>query len=155
MLIVSKNQAHKYCDFKQVNYLRDYYGKDILYGHKIGLKCRIKNSDFTLDTKSYEIIKKNIQEYQKRKGKLGVAEFHWTKTSSSLTRQFNISAFIHLFTNFYFHVWVHFRNLKLIDLDLFDEPTIFINHIYLENSDLRFTNDGKPVKTFGYHLRTK
>lgn len=48
-----KNRAiEAYCHIGKVNLLRNLIGKEIVYKKEIGLKCDIKNLDFTLDTNS-------------------------------------------------------------------------------------------------------
>lgn len=81
MVISSKYQADKYCSISKVNHLIDYIGKEIIYEKTVGLKCKIKNSDFTLDINSYNSIKKDIKKHQTNKTNknLGLmyVEFNW------------------------------------------------------------------------------
>lgn len=147
---VNKNRADKYCAIKKVDYLWNFLGNDIFYKKDIGLRCVIKNSDFTLDIESFTKIKNNIKnEIDRKKKILGKVEFYWShKASSSLTKQFNISAFMSLFRYFNRDARVNFRNLKSIELELFEKSSYSsLGHIYLINLDLRFTIDGKTVKS--------
>ena len=57
---LTENKAKKYCSITKVNYLGEFSGKEIVYRKYMGLKCDIKNSDFTLDIESYYAIAKNI-----------------------------------------------------------------------------------------------
>ena len=152
----NKNQAEKYRSIKKVNFLYDFLGKEIVYMQDIGLKCDIKNSNFTLDYESYNVIAKKIQEYQANKRiQLKYAEFNWPvgkKETSSLTRNFNIYALMLLFENFDISARIHFHNLKSIEIRIFTNiSNIYkhyksIEHIYLINSELKFTINGKIVK---------
>lgn len=71
------SQAKDNCGIKKVNVLRDFFGRDIFYEQKIGLKCDIHNSDFTFDAESYLVIKRQVKEYQKIKRiNIGNVEFN-------------------------------------------------------------------------------
>ena len=112
------------------------------------------HSNFTLDNESYNTIERKIKKYQNRSESLGIIEFNWPsfdhqKQTSSLTKKFNLATFMRLFNNFNLNPWVYFHNLQSIELDLFDdEPTYSATEeIQFINSDLRFTIDGKHVKT--------
>ena len=74
---LSKQKNVKYCSIDKIDYLKGYLGRDIFYRKRIGLKCDIKNSEFTLDTESYTTLEKKIKNYQKEKGNLIYAEFNW------------------------------------------------------------------------------
>lgn len=149
----SSNQAKDNCGIKKVNFFKDIFGRDIFYEQKIGLKCDIKNSEFTFDTESYQAMKKQLKEYKKNKSiKIGNAEINWPNekkaATSSLTKQFNISAFVDLVHYFYYYPCIFLHNLYSIELDLlFIETVNKMEQIHLINSDLRFSIDGKPVKT--------
>ena len=69
---------------------------------------------------------------------------------SALTKFLNISSFIDYFTNFTIYT-LNFENLNRIELNLFDYLSRFINNsivnIYLINSDLIFTINGKPIRS--------
>lgn len=151
MVELSESEAAKYCAIKKINYLNDFLGKEIFYKETIGLKCDIKNSDFTLDINSYNILANKIQEYRRKKRKkLWKVEFNWRndrKASNSLTNQFNISAFSSLFYYFEYYPCVYFHNLNKIELQLFSESYKSMLEIHLINSDLKFTIDGKAVRT--------
>ena len=99
------HQAKYYCGIKNVNYIADYLAEESYFREYIGFKSDIKYSDFTLDNDSYNVIENNIKEYQNKIKKLEMIEINWpagNKQTSSLTRQFNLTAFLHLF-NFNFH----------------------------------------------------
>lgn len=147
----NNNQARNYCAIKKVKALNIFEGKERFHKEIIGLKCDIKNSDFTFDLESYNSIENKIIEYQK-KTKFNYVEFIWPskiKESSRLTKQFNISAFSKLSRHFRgAQSFVNFDNLNSIELNLFDEPIVNLtSQIFLMNSDLIFTIDGKSVKT--------
>lgn len=74
----SNNQAEKSCAIKNIYVLNYYFGNEMMNSKKTGLKCDIKNSDFTLDVDSYNVIAKSIINYQKNKRKkLAIAELNW------------------------------------------------------------------------------
>lgn len=110
-VVLCNNQAKNYCAIKKINYVAYFLGKDIFYAQEVGLKGDIKNSDFTLDNESYEMIEKQVEEYQNKIAKLGKVELKWLcdiKQSSSLTKQFNLTAFIRLIRKFDYYPIIEF-----------------------------------------------
>lgn len=155
------------CTIDILNSLSNYlsFTKNNNRDQKVGFKCTIiKPSNFTLDMKSFTIVEKYIKNQPGNiKEELNI-EFNWPldkKASNSLTKNFGILSFKHLVNNwfkysdkinYYNAARVYFRNLNNIQIDLFNNlsnsfdqyTVIWLNLI---NSDLRFTIDGKTVKT--------
>ena len=71
----SSNRRESYCALGNVNFLRDFAGKDIFYAKLIGLKCEITSNKFTLDPKTYAMLENKINKYQKEKENLRFVEF--------------------------------------------------------------------------------
>ena len=65
MAELRKNRPVNYCAIDKVYRLHNFLGKEIFYEKTIGLKCDIKNSNFTLDHARSNSIEKKIKEYLK------------------------------------------------------------------------------------------
>ena len=132
-LSANNYQAEKSCVIRKTNVLKSFLATDIFYKKSNAFKCEIKNSDFTLDVNSYIKIEKQIKEHQNIENISSVV-FKWTlnKKESSLTKLFNISAFINLFRNFNIPILIQFHNLKSIELNLFDELPHSISQFFFD-----------------------
>lgn len=143
----SKAWSSATCKIQNVDNLYDFLGKEIVYKSNLGLECEIKRTDFTFDLdKKDKLIKNQIHKIQNRSINV-VVELKWSKNlkQSTLTRQFDMVAFMVYFQDLDYLIDVNFVNLKGFELNLFDWPlawsTITYNHlklIYVINSDLRF-----------------
>lgn len=85
------NQATKYGSITKVNYLHDFLGKEIFYDKSPGLRCEIKNSDFTFDNEGFNMLGKKYQRILKNRQKCSLVKFNWLvkynkKASASLTK---------------------------------------------------------------------
>lgn len=145
--------------FQKVDYLWDYYGKEIVYKTFTGFKCDITRSDFTFDLdKNDQSIKKQMFDYYYiLKIRLLTVEMNWFRKlkKSLLTKQFNIFAFLDYFTDFYYYIWFKFVYSHGFELSLLDQTldswmltlsNNSVKSIYLINSDLRYLINEKLVK---------
>ena len=75
-LVKIKMVVDEYCSVGKINYFWDYLGKEIFYKQLNGFKCDIKNSDFSIDSDRFKMIKKEIVKHS-RQEKYKHVEFNW------------------------------------------------------------------------------
>lgn len=74
----ANEQAQNSCAIKKSNYIKNFLAADVFYKLFNGLKCEIKNSDFTLDLYSYKKKLKNASKnIKKKQWKISKVLFNW------------------------------------------------------------------------------
>ena len=120
--------ANEKCFLNNIDVLWNYFGKEIVYKTLKGLTCDITRSDFTFDLdKNDQRIKKEMSRHITHINvKFISVEMRWSKNmkESSLTRNFNMFAFMDYFTDFDYVILVKLANLHGIELNLLDQTDI-------------------------------
>ena len=95
MIELKKILVDEYCSVENINFLSAYMSKEIFYKQTNGLKCDIKNSNFSIDSERFELIKKQIEKYSRKNKKFKDVAFNWMPSNEkkllSLTKHFNLS----------------------------------------------------------------